>query len=352
MATALLDRSNSIHDDATRRQFLIGGASLAALLASCTSTAPSPESPVAGAGFPVTIDHKYGRTEITKAPERVVSVGLTEQDTLLALGIAPIAAREWFGEQPGALWPWARVAVGAASLPEVLTYELNYEKIAALRPDLILGMVWGITDVEYPKLSQIAPTVAQSADFVDGGIPWQDVTRAVGRALGQEPRASELVVAVEAQVAAARQANPQFAGATAVAAYDFGDGQLGVYGPQDPRARILSSLGFETPPRIAELVGDEFYAMISSEQLELVEADVVVWIENTEAGARRIQDQPVYRTLKVAQEGRDVFLIGNDPVGAAYAFSTVLSLPVALEGLIPRLAAALDGDPATTAGQR
>ncbi|MBA2694350.1 MAG: hypothetical protein H0U62_00520 [Actinobacteria bacterium] len=37
MATALLDRPVPIHDDATRRQFLIGGASLAALLAGCGS---------------------------------------------------------------------------------------------------------------------------------------------------------------------------------------------------------------------------------------------------------------------------------------------------------------------------
>ncbi len=37
-----------------------------------------------------------------------------------------------------------------------------------------------------PKLPRIAPTVAPSADFVDGGTPWQDQTRIIGRALGQE----------------------------------------------------------------------------------------------------------------------------------------------------------------------
>ncbi len=255
---------------------------------------------------------------------------------------------EWFGEQPGALWPWARAAAGSAPLPEVLTNELNYEKIAALRPDLILGVAWGVTEEEYPTLSQIAPTVAQSCDFVNGGTPWQDQTRIIGRALGQEQRAVELVAAVEARFAESRRANPQFAGASVVAASDFGDGQLRVNGPQDPRARILTSLGFELPPRIAELVGDEFVAAISTEQLQLVEADAVVWISSTEAGASRVQDQPLYQALDVAREGRDVFLVGNDPVGAAYAFSTVLSLPVALDGPAPRLVAALDGDPATT----
>lgn len=346
MPIALLDHPAPTDDDATRRQFLIGGASLAAL------TAPPIRGPSAvSAGFPVTINHTYGSTEITKAPQRVVAVGLTEQDTLLALGVTPVATREWFGEQPGALWPWARERAGDAT-PEVLAYELNYEKIAAVRPDLILGVAWGVTEDEYPKLAQIAPTVAQSPDFVDGGTPWQDQTRIIGRALGQEQRAGELVAAVEAQFAESRGANPLFAGATAVAAYDFGDGQLGVYGPEDPRTRFLTSLGFELPPRIAELVGNEFFATISAEQLELVEADTVTWIVYTEAGASRVQDQPLYRTLDVAREGRDIFLVGTEPAGAAYAFGTVLSLPVALDGLGPRLAAALDGDPATTAAQR
>ncbi|MGH3994222.1 MAG: iron-siderophore ABC transporter substrate-binding protein, partial [Pseudonocardiaceae bacterium] len=335
--------------DVNRRQFVIGGASLAALLVGCSTTDPTPEPPAASTGFPVTVSHKRGSTEILKAPKRVVSVGLTEQDMLLALGVMPVATREWFGEQPGALWPWARTAAGNAPIPAVLAYELNYEKIAALRPDLILGVSWGVTEDEYSTLSQIAPTVAQSADFVDGGTPWQEQTRIIGRALGREQRAEEVVADVEARFAQTREEHPQFVGASGIAAYDFGDGDLGVYGPQDPRARILTSLGFEVPPRLAELVGNEFFAEVSAEQLELVEADALVWIVFTEEGAGRIQDQPLYRALNVAQEGRDLFVVGSDPLGAAYSFSTPLSLPFAIDGLVPQLVAALDGDPATVA---
>ncbi|MGH3941127.1 MAG: iron-siderophore ABC transporter substrate-binding protein [Pseudonocardiaceae bacterium] len=351
MPVTLLGRSAPIIHNTTRRQLLIGGAGLAALLAGCSSTDPATGSSDTDTDteFSLTVSHKYGSTDISGVPERVVSVGLTEQDFLLALGITPVATREWFGEQPGALWPWARTVAGNAPTPEVLSYELNYEKIAALRPDLIVGVSWGITEQEYPKLAQIAPTVAQSGDFVDGGTPWQEQARSIGRAVDRQQRAEELIAGVEARFARVRTEHPQFVGATAIAAYDFGDGSLGIYGPQDPRARILTELGFEVPPRIAELVGDRFYAEISAEQLELLEADALVWISYTEAGASRIQEQPLYRSLSSVMQGRDIFLIGADQVGAAYAFSTVLSLPVALEGLVPQLVAAVDGDPATTA---
>src|SRR4051812_44626594 len=78
----------------------------------------------AGAGataFPVSIENKYGTTEITAAPERIVVVGLTEQDALLALGVVPVATTEWFGGRAGAIQPWATTALGTATVPEVLS---------------------------------------------------------------------------------------------------------------------------------------------------------------------------------------------------------------------------------------
>ena len=49
-----------------------------------------------------------------RQPERVVTVGLTEQDALLALGIVPVATTKWFGTHPGEIFPWAEEALGDA----------------------------------------------------------------------------------------------------------------------------------------------------------------------------------------------------------------------------------------------
>ena len=54
------------------------------------------------------VEHKYGTTTVPSKPERIVAVGLTEHDTMLALGEKPIATSEWYGEQP-----YAVLAVGA-----------------------------------------------------------------------------------------------------------------------------------------------------------------------------------------------------------------------------------------------
>lgn len=346
MPTALLACLARIDGDLTRRRFVVGGCGTRYPARRLLGLDPQPAAAAYRYWLPVRISHKYGSTEILAEPKRIAAVGLTEQDVVLALGLTPVGTREWFGDRPGALWPWAADLTGGV-IPEVLGYELSYEKIAALRPDLILAVAWGVTDAEYPKLARIAPTVAQSGDHVDGGTPWQDQTRIIGRAVGREQRAGELVVGVEDRLAGSVRANPQFAGATGVVAYEF-DGGFGVYGPEDPRARLLTSLGFVVPSRIVEVVGDEFYAEISAEQLELVDADVVVWILGDEDSRERVRSQPLYRTLAVAREGRDVFVVGFDVPYAAFSWSTVLSLPVCLDGLVPQLAAALDGDPTTS----
>jgi len=44
-----------------------------------------------------------------------------------------------------------------------------------------------------------------------------------------------------------------------------------------------------------------------------------------------------------------VFLNENDTLGKAFSFVTPLSIPYLLDGLVPQLAAAVDGDPATAA---
>src|SRR5688572_19209776 len=126
--------------------------------------APGTTAEAAAAGaFPVVVEHAFGTTEVPAEPERIVTVGLTEQDTVLALGFAPVGVTEWYGEQPFATWPWAQDELGDAE-PEVLSTAdgLQLERIAALEPDLILGLNAGLDDQTYAQLSEIAPTVAHA----------------------------------------------------------------------------------------------------------------------------------------------------------------------------------------------
>ena len=110
---------------------------VAVLFAACGSSEDGSSAPAGPAetGFPATVEHEFGTTTVESEPERIVVVGLTEQDTVLALGHKPIATTEWYGKQPHAVWPWARDALGDAK-PTVLTNSdgFDLEKIAGLAP--------------------------------------------------------------------------------------------------------------------------------------------------------------------------------------------------------------------------
>ena len=305
-------------------------------------------SPVADsdAAFPVTIEHKYGSTTIEAEPTRVVTVGFNDQDALLALGVTPIGIRDWYGEQPFGTWPWAQDELGDAQ-PELLSpngAELNVEAVAALEPDLIVGIYSGMTQSEYDLLSAIAPTIAQPSEFVDYGTPWQEQTRIVGRAVGKAELAKDLVTSIEDRYASIRAEHPEFEGATSAVAFTF-EGSPGAYTSSDVRSRLLADLGFVIPPQFDEIAGDSFFASFSAEELELLDLDTVVWIVGDDLALDAILDLPLRDSLAFATEGREVF--ADFELSGAFSFSSPLSIPYLLDALVPKLAAAVDGDPAT-----
>ncbi len=330
----------------SRRAFLATGAALGVVATtSCGSEdeAPSGSTDTGDAAFPRTVTHKYGQTDIPGTPQRLVTVGLNDHDFVLALGIVPTAVTDWYGDYPHAVWPWAEEALGDGT-PEVMPRnedQLNFELIASLRPDLILGQYTGMSEADYGTLSDIAPTVAQSADFPDYGMPWDATMLAVGDALGRRREAELIVADTERLFADARAAHPEFEGRTAVVAEKF-DTYV-VRGATDPRTRFLTRLGFVLPADLAELTEGTDAEPLSAEQIALLDRDLLVWNAGftPELGAE-LADNALYQQLAVAQDGRAV-VVDTEPLSGALTWSTVLSLPLALAELVPVLAAALEG---------
>jgi iron complex transport system substrate-binding protein len=307
------------------------------------ATDASVDSPDA-ATFPTTIEHAFGETVIETEPQRIVSVGYGEHDGLLAIGVVPIAVRDWYGDQPFATWPWAQDELGDAT-PEVLpSTELNFEQIAALDPDLIIGISSGMTDTDYATLSAIAPTVARPEGSPDYGTPWDVALEVAGRATGRSDEAAEVIADTRQLFADTAAAHPEFDQATATVTFFF-EGQPGTYASSDVRSQALTELGFVVPEEIDELAGDAFFASISSEDLSPIDTDVVVWIGDGAESFENIRDLPTRASTRAFQEGREV--VADDLLSAAFSHSSPLSLEYVIEYLVPELALAVDGDPAT-----
>jgi iron complex transport system substrate-binding protein len=346
----------------SRRSFLLGTAVLATTvvgLSGCNASAGSDTanseasaSPattgVEDGAYPVTIAHKYGETTIESAPQRVVTVGLKEQDDCIALGVVPVGSTTWFDLGGSQLFgPWATDALGGAAEPTVLTDVdgIQFEQVAALQPDLIIGVYSGMKQVDYDKLTALAPTVAPLKQYQEWGIPWDAQATVVGQALGRPQQMTALVEGAKQRVQAVKEANPEFAGKTALAATPW-EGVF-VYGSQDPRCRLLTDLGFSLPADLDKITKSAFGGDLSDENVELLDVGAMVWLVEGN-GRKDIEANKAYASLGVHKEGREVYTAPGDGVYEAFSLMTVLSIGYLVEQLGPRLKNAVDADPSTS----
>ena len=293
---------------------------------------------------PIIVSHKFGETVVPRDPQRVVSLGVSDQDDLLALGVVPVGILDWFGNQPFAVWPWAQDLLGDAEPLVIPIIEPNPELIASLRPDLIVAVSSGLTEKQYDTLSQLAPTVASPAGYDDWSAPWQVRTRLIGEIFDRSDETNAMIAQVEGRFAEIRADNPAFDGATAAIAFTFSN-QVGAYTSTDVRAQIMELLGFITPPVYDEISLNGFYVSFSEERIDLLDTDIVIWLTSDAAALEAVIESPIRKGLAVVIDGREVFT--SVEVAGALSFATPLSLNFVLDEIVSELKLALDGDPAT-----
>ena len=262
---------------------------------------------------------------------------------MLALGHTPIATTEWYGEQPHAVWPWAQEALGDAE-PTVLntTDGFQFEKLASLAPDLIVGTNSGMKQGDYDKLSRIAPTIAGVKGSTEYFSPWDQQVEQIAQALGKPDEGAALVQRVKDRYAEVAAEHPEFAGKTATFSQNgFYDGLIYVY-PDGLNTEFLTYLGFEMNPKIDALAkqpGEQ--VAISAERLDTLDADVIVFATEKPADVAALAKVPTFDQLGAVAGNRSVYTDGT-LAGAIY-FMTPLSLEYALDRLAPQFQDAVDG---------
>ncbi|AJY76806.1 ABC transporter substrate-binding protein [Paenibacillus beijingensis] len=132
---------------------------LTLLLSACSGTSNKQEEPAAQSTNsssankePLVQQHKYGETIVPENPQRIVSIAL--DDMLLSLDLPIVYASTW-GENH---YLANKLKEKNVEVDNVLDNIINFERILAAAPDLIIAADW-IEQADYDKLSKIAPTL-------------------------------------------------------------------------------------------------------------------------------------------------------------------------------------------------
>jgi iron complex transport system substrate-binding protein len=249
----------------------------------------------------------------------------------------------WGGDADAVL-PWVREALGDAPLPTLLpdaAVEVPMEEIAAVQPDLILAPYSGITEEDYGRLSQIAPTVAYPEKPWE--TSWQDQTTIIGSALGRSAQGKALVEQTTSYITGKAAEFPAIAGKTFAYGTISADGAFRLYIPGDPRVQLLEDLGMVTSQFVLDLkVGDGVYFVdISPELIGTLDCQILVMWFDDQSLADAALENPTFAALPMVKSGAYAPIVGQSFVMASSA-PTVLSIPWMLDSYVPQLAAAAE----------
>lgn len=331
-------------------------AATAALLSGCStgSTDADAAEPAAATGvdphaFPVTIDHAFGATTVGAEPHRIVTIGWTDADDLLSLGVVPVGAQKitWGGNANGST-DWFDAKLHQLGGTEPQRYDasasLPISTIAKLAPDLILATNSGVTKAQYDKLSAIAPTVAYpDAPYVTS---WQRSLTMVGQAVGRSSLATEVADRTQAALEKAQTDHPQLVG-TSVLVTGVGDnsklGTISVYGRNDVRPRLLTELGMTIAPATDRFVAkDAFYADVSSEKATQLDSDLLINLGFAPGSFQALQKDRLLSQIPAIKAGHYLDLT-DQPLELTFGAATPLSIPYFIDRLVPKIAEAVDG---------
>jgi iron complex transport system substrate-binding protein len=336
-----------------RLPLLIAAAALA--LTGCTTGSTSSggtdatSSGTAEAGaFPVTVTHAFGSTTVKKAPTRVATLGWSDQDQAVALGVVPVGSTKiTYGGNAGGSTDFFDAAVkkigGTAPARYDDTDGIPFAEIAKVSPDLILATNSGLTKADYDKLSKIAPVVAYPGKpFL---TPWRTSLQTVGKALGRTAEAEKVEQETEDTIEAARQKYAGLDGRTFMLTYlsttDLST--VGIYGSQDTRVAFLRDFGLRDAPSVGTVVKPgEFYGTVSAEKSADLASDVMLAFTDEGGTLDTFARHPLIGKIP-AFDDQHVYTEADTVVAEALTNPTPLSIPVVIDQVLPKLDAAVQG---------
>jgi iron complex transport system substrate-binding protein len=299
-----------IVDELTRRGFLTGAAGAATLLglAGCGAD-PAPASsgaPTAPASR--TVDTAAGEVEVPADPARVVCIDYFSAIFALELGLTPVGGIDYSWVDDASMYPdYVGPLKELADIGEITA--TNFEKVAALRPDLILGPKAGSrydnSEGALEKLGRVAPVA--SLDFGRTG-DWRAPFAQAAEVLGRTERLAPLRASYERKVATTRAAYADLLESTVVTVVNYADGgQVGLDLPRSGDGVVLADLGVRFGAASADNGTNS--AELSFENVpDLADSDVILYRANADgspgAGLADLFDQRIWRDLPAVRAGR------------------------------------------------
>ncbi|MDF2067300.1 iron-siderophore ABC transporter substrate-binding protein [Bacillus sp. Cr_A10] len=253
-----------------------------------------------------TVEHAMGTTTIEKTPEKVVILTNEGTEALLALGVTPVGAvQSWLGD------PWYDHISEDMKNVEVVgvEQEVNLEKIAALKPDLIIGNKLR-QEAVYEQLSAIAPTVF--SDTLRGD--WKENFTLYAKALNLEEKGNEVLSQFDTHIEEVKQSLGDKVNQE-ISVVRFMAGKSRIYYTDSFSGVIFDQLGFKRAAQQSELFTADnklgnLAIEVGKEVIPKMDGDVLFYFTYAPQGDQAALDtaaewtnDPLWKNLNAVKSG-------------------------------------------------
>ncbi|MCP1327800.1 iron-siderophore ABC transporter substrate-binding protein [Halomonas sp. 707D4] len=283
-----------------------------------------PVAPAGAADYPLSINHALGTTVLEKAPERIATVAWANHEVPLALGVVPVgfaAANFGVNDQSGLL-PWVAVRLETRGGPAPPLFDegdgIDFEAVAASRPDVILAGYSGLSQSDYDTLSQIAPVVG----YREGpwATSWREMIRLNSAGMGMAEEGDALIGELEARIRETAARYPELDGKTAMFVTHLDPGNLGriaFYSDNDARVQFFHDLGLVSPQVVLDHSAEgQFSGAISAELIDALDDVDILVTYGGESLLNELEANPLTSRLPAVENGA-VVMLDDSPLGTA-----------------------------------
>lgn len=245
-----------------------------------------------------TVEHAMGSTTVKGTPERVVILTNHGTEALLALGVKPVGAvKSWTGD------PWYDHIADQMEGAEVVgtESEVNLEKIATLKPDLIIGNKMRQEKI-YDQLNAIAPTIFEETLRGDWKINFQLIAKALNR-----EEKGEQVLGDYADRIASLQEKLGDKLSMDVSVIRFMAGDVRIYQKDSFSGIILEDIGFSRPE--SQDVDEFAIRGATKEMIPEMDGDILFYFTYEKGDGEALQiekewiNDPLFQKLEAVKSG-------------------------------------------------
>lgn len=282
-----------------RRQFALTASLSASVLMAATACRSEVAEPVPQAR--TITDPAGNEVEVPAEVHAVFGMYTTDLDYALALGLEPARTQAIRGGSVGL--PYFLPADQIEGLETIVNYPtFEYEKIAAIGPDLILNGLGYEGGPDVNALQAIAPTYTFNGFAGD----WREDLTAMGTAFGRGAEAQQFLDRIDARTAEVKAVVDALDEPPTILVGWYDPKDAGFSGPQldNLSGLVFHDLGIATPALVTDT-----WTTVSRERIpELSDADVIVLavetVDDIETELTRAREDTIWHQLPAVAEDR------------------------------------------------